>query len=132
MRDRITALHEAAGSDPRDTLEAIALTLVDDRALGGLRGCEFVNAAAEYSDSAHPARSVTVSQRSLMDVTAEALEQLGHPRPRRLARQMLVLRTGASVALDLDDAEDIGEVFLDAWHTMLDAGLTAGVPSTGS
>jgi len=94
MRDRITALHVAAGSDPRDTLEAIALTLVDDRALGGFRGCEFVNAAAEYSDSAHPARSVTVSQRSwLMDVTAEALEQLGHPRPRRLARQMLMLRT---------------------------------------
>lgn len=47
-----------------------------------------------------------------------------------------MLRTGASVASDLDDTSGldvapdhddssaIGEVFLEAWHAMLDAGLT--------
>jgi AcrR family transcriptional regulator len=126
MRDRITAVHGAVDADPRRTLDAIAETLVDDRSGVGFRGCEFVNAAAEYADTAHPARTVTVLQRGwLMDVTTEALQQLGHPRPRRLARQLLMLRTGASVASDLDDDEDIGEVFLEAWQAMLAAGLAA-------
>lgn len=128
MRERIGAVHGAVGADPHATLDAIAETLVDDRSGAGFRGCEFVNAAAEYADTAHPARTVTVLQRGwLMDVTAEALEQLGHPRPRRLARQLLMLRTGASVASDLDDGEDIGEVFLEAWRAMLSAGLAADV-----
>ena len=127
MRERIAAVHGAADADPRDTLDAIAHTLVDDRSGSGFRGCEFVNAAAEYADTAHPARTVTVLQRGwLMEVTSEALAQLGHPRPRRLARQLLMLRTGASVASDLDDGEDIGEVFLEAWQTMLAAGLATG------
>lgn len=127
MRERIAAVRGADDADPRKTLDAVAETLVDDRSGAGFRGCEFVNAAAEYADTAHPARTVTVLQRGwLMDVTAEALGQLGHPRPRRLARQLLMLRTGASVASDLDNGEDIGEVFLEAWQAMLAAGLAAG------
>jgi AcrR family transcriptional regulator len=126
MRERIAALHTAADANPHATLDAIADTLVSDRALGGFRGCEFVNAAAEFAEDGHPARAVTVDQRSwLMDITSESLEQLGHPRPRRLARQLLMLRTGAAVASDLDDPEDIGGIFREAWDTMLAGGLTA-------
>lgn len=124
MRDRIATLHTAADADPRATLEAIADTLVQDRALGGFRGCEFVNAAAEFAETDHPARSVTTDQRGwLLDVTSQALQQLGHPRPRRLARQLLMLRTGAAVASDLDDPDDIGGIFREAWDAMLTAGL---------
>ncbi len=130
MRDRIQALHRDA--DPRATLAAIADTLVEDRAAGGFRGCEFVNAAAEFAGSDHPARVVTVDQRSwLMDITAEALARLGHPRPRRLARQLLMLRSGAAVASDLDDPEDLGAVFREGWDMLLAAGLAAADSPTG-
>lgn len=122
MRDRIDS--SQATADPRATLAAVADTLVQDRAAGGFRGCEFVNAAAEFAETGHPARAITVDQRGwLLDVTGQALAQLGHPDPRRLARQLLMLRTGAAVASDLDDPEDIGVIFLQAWDAMLAAGL---------
>ena len=68
-----------------------------------------------------------------MDVTAEALARLGHPRPRRLARKLLMLRSGAAVASDLDDPEDIGAVFRDGWELLLAAGLAATtMPRSGT
>jgi AcrR family transcriptional regulator len=124
VRDRITAAADADRSNPWAVLDAIARTLVEDGAILGFRGCEFVNAAAEYPDVAHPARSVAVGQRAwLVDVAAEALEALGHPKPRRFAEALLMLRTGAAVAADLDHSDDAGDVFLEAWHAFIEANV---------
>ena len=64
-------------------------------AVPGFRGCEFVNAAAEYSDVPDPARAVAVSQRAwIVDVTEEVCSPgSSHPRPRELAQVLLMLRT---------------------------------------
>lgn len=123
IRDRITAA-AGARSNPWAVLDALARTLVEDGAILGFRGCEFVNAAAEYPDVARPARSVAVGQRAwLVDVAAEALAALGHPKPRRLAEALLMLRTGAAVAADLDHSDDAGDVFLEAWHAFIEASM---------
>ncbi|WP_432856731.1 TetR/AcrR family transcriptional regulator [Amycolatopsis sp. CA-161197] len=123
-RDRIEAAAESEPGNSRAVLDAIAQTLVEDGAILGFRGCEFVNAAAEYPDVAHPARAVAAGQRAwLVDLAAEALAALGHPRPRRFAEALLMLRTGAAVAADLDHSDDAGEVFLESWHAFVDASI---------
>jgi AcrR family transcriptional regulator len=123
-RERIAEARGAEDADPWSVLDAIAQTLVEDGAILGFRGCEFINAAAEYPDLAHPARSIAAEQRKwLVAVAEEALSQLGHSHPRRLAEALLMLRTGAAVAADLDHSDDTGAVFLDAWHTFLDASI---------
>jgi AcrR family transcriptional regulator len=132
-RDRIAAAAEADPGNPQAVLDAMAQTLTEDGAILGFRGCEFVNAAAEYPDVAHPARSVATGQRAwLVDVAAEALAALGHPHPRRFAEALLMLRTGAAVAADLDHSDDAGEVFLEAWHAFVEASVPESGEGAGS
>ncbi|MBU1608044.1 MAG: hypothetical protein KJ659_10405 [Actinobacteria bacterium] len=80
-----------------------------------------MNAAAELDEEEHPAQSLGTDQRAwLVSITAEALEELGHPHPRRLARKLMMLRTGATVVLGLDRDDDSGAVFFEAWRAILE------------
>ena len=131
-RRRVDEARAQAPDDPRVALDAITMTLVEDGAVPGFRGCEFVNAAAEYSDVADPARALAVSQRAwIVDVTEELLTRLGHPRPRDLAQVLLMLRTGAVVAAGLERAEDAFPLFLQTWHALIDgAAVVSDTPAT--
>jgi AcrR family transcriptional regulator len=81
-RRRVTEILERSPDDPRAALDEIARTFVEDSTVPGLRGCEFVNASAEYSHDSDPARALAVEQRQwIRDVTADLLGRLGHPRP---------------------------------------------------
>jgi AcrR family transcriptional regulator len=129
-RRRVEEARAQAPEDPRAALDAIAMTLVEDSAVPGFRGCEFVNAAAEYSDLDDPARTVAVSQRAwIVGVTEELLARLGHPRPRELAQVLLMLRTGAVFAAGLDRTENAFPLFLETWRTLIDSAL--GKPDDG-
>ena len=129
-RRRVDEARAQAPDDPRVALDAIAMTLVEDSAVPGFRGCEFVNAAAEYSDAADPARTLAMSQRAwIVDVTEELLTRLGHPRPRELAQVLLMLRTGAVFAAGLDRTENAFPLFLQTWHSLIDS--TLGKPGDG-
>jgi len=98
-RRRVTEILERSPDDPRAALDEIARTFVEDSTVPGLRGCEFVNASAEYSHDTDPARALAVEQRQwIRDVTADLLGRLGHPRPHELAEVLLMLRTGAVIA----------------------------------
>lgn len=120
-RRRVAAARAQAPDDPRVALDAIADALVEDCAVPGFRGCEFVNAAAEYSDLTDPARALAVQQREwIVDVTEELLTQLGRPRPRELAEILLMLRTGAVVAAGLDRSENAFPLFLRTWNALID------------
>jgi AcrR family transcriptional regulator len=120
-RQRVAEARAQAPDDPRVALDAIAAALVEDSAVPGFRGCEFVNAAAEYSDHTDPGRALAVQQRAwIVDVTAELLAQLGHPRPRELAEVLLMLRTGAVVAAGLDRSEKAFPLFLRTWNALID------------
>ena len=105
-RRRVTDILEASPDDPRAALDEIARTFVDDSTIPGLRGCEFVNAAAEYSADSDPARVLAVEQRRwIRDVTAEA---------------RLMLRTGAVIAAGLDGSESAFPRFLKTWDALVD------------
>ena len=120
-RRRVTEILERSPDDPRAALDEIARTFVEDSTVPGLRGCEFVNAAAEYSGDSDPARTLAVEQRLwIRDVTADLLGRLGHTRPHELAEVLLMLRTGAVIAAGLDHSESAFPRFLGTWNALVD------------
>lgn len=124
LRRRVAEAREAHASDPRRLLNFLAVSLMRDSESSTYRGCEFVNAAAEITCDDHPVQRQGIDQRKwLVDVAAEALEALGHPEPYRLARKLMMLRTGASMVLGLDQYEDTRELFFETWQAMIDAEL---------
>lgn len=124
LRARVAEVSETHANDPRGLLTFLAVSLVVDSELSAYRGCEFVNAAAEISSVEHPVQRQGRDQRAwLVEVAAKALAALGHPEPVRLARKLMMLRTGASMVLGLDHYEDTRELFLEIWQAMIDAEL---------
>jgi AcrR family transcriptional regulator len=125
LRTRVAEASEVYALDPRGLLTFLAVSLVRDSESSVFRGCEFVNAAAEITSDNHPVQRQGIDQRKwLVDVAAEALGALGHPDPHRLARKLMMLRTGASMVLGLDPYEDTRELFLETWQAMIDAELS--------
>jgi AcrR family transcriptional regulator len=121
-RRRVTGILDAFPDEPRAALDEIARTFVEDSTIPGMRGCEFVNAAAEYSLDSDPARLLAAEQRQwIRDVTADLLGRLGHPRPHELAEVLLMLRTGAVVATGLDHSDSAFPRFLQTWNSLIDA-----------
>ncbi|MBI1191239.1 MAG: TetR family transcriptional regulator [Tepidisphaera sp.] len=61
------------------------------------RGCPFINATAELSDPAHPARNVAMShKRAMLELLTEMCKAARVQSPRQLAEQWLLLLDGAS------------------------------------
>lgn len=121
QRELVARAQSADAPDPRAVLEALAESLIEVGEADDYRGCEFVNAAAEYSDGTHPAQTVGGDQRTwLTRVATDALTRLGHPQPERLARKLLMLRSGGTVALEFDSRSDVADLFREAWHAILD------------
>jgi hypothetical protein len=74
------------------------------------RGCPFINASAEFTAPAHPARA---RQRAwITDTIEQLLRDIGHPAPARTARQLLVLQTGAIFGVAIDDTAGLDTIFL--------------------
>jgi AcrR family transcriptional regulator len=120
-RRRVTEILERSPDDPRAALDEIARTFIEDSTIPGLRGCEFVNAAAEYTLDSDPARVLAVEQRLwIRDITADLLGRLGHTRPDELAEVLLMLRTGAVIAAGLDHSENALPRFLQTWNALID------------
>lgn len=129
LRERISTVRNALPYAPASVLDAIAQTLVEDSRSAGYRGCEFVNAAAVYPSADHSVQILGVDQRAwLVDVAAEALTELGAPDPERLARKLIMLRSGGTVVLGLDKDDDAGELFLEAWDAILTRDLALTRP----
>ncbi|MEU2281585.1 TetR family transcriptional regulator [Streptomyces sp. NPDC013178] len=98
------------GKSPREALRAVMAVLGDATLEDGFRGCQFLNAAAEYPDRAHPVRSVIDDQRTwLFEVLRDLSADLGHPDPDHAARVLVLLHDGAFQAAELDDAAVVRE-----------------------
>lgn len=60
------------------------------------RGCPFLNAAAEFADVTHPARSVCLSHKArLQETLARLVREMGKQDVEPLASQLLLLMDGA-------------------------------------
>ncbi len=75
---------EVAGGadDPRELLRGLAELQVRLISAPGFRGCPFLNAAAEFSESAHPVRRAVESHREwFYELLETLLRAVGHPLP---------------------------------------------------
>lgn len=97
-----------AGKPPREALAA-ALAVVGEATCGeDFRGCQFLNAAAEYPDPDHLVRQVIEDHRRwFFEVLRTEAAAAGHPEPDHAARVLVLLRDGALHGGELDDAETV-------------------------
>ncbi|NNN36970.1 TetR/AcrR family transcriptional regulator [Streptomyces sp. S3(2020)] len=98
------------GKSSREAVRAVMAVLGDASLEDGFRGCQFLNAAAEYPDRTHPVRAVIDDQRSwLSGVLRELSADMGHPDPDHAARVLVLLHDGAFQAAELDNAKAVRE-----------------------
>jgi AcrR family transcriptional regulator len=108
-------IREAVGraredKSPREAIRSVMAVLGDSTLEDGFRGCQFLNAAAEYPDRDHPVRSVIDDQRTwLFGVLRDLSADMGHPDPDHAARVLVLLHDGAFQAAELDDAKAVRE-----------------------
>lgn len=96
-----------AGVEPRARLLAVFDALAEWIATESIRGCSFVNAAAELADPGHPARTVIdvsmqALRRRMLDLAGEAECR----DPERVVDQLLVLYEGALATTALGVVDD--------------------------
>jgi AcrR family transcriptional regulator len=119
LRDNVEAA--LRDRDPRQALEAL-LDLMDQRTSApGFRGCQFINAAAEYPGRAHPVHVAVDDHRAwFRRAAAEIARAIGHPDPGEAAQFLVVLHDGALVAASLDDQRAVQASVRKAARQLLD------------
>jgi AcrR family transcriptional regulator len=107
--------------DPRQALEAV-LDLIGQRTSApGYRGCQFINAAAEYPDNAHPVHIAVDDHRTwFRKVATEVAREIGHPDPDEAGQFLVLLHDGALVAAELDDQKAVQTAVKNAALQLLD------------
>jgi len=89
--------------DPRQALEALLELIGQRTSAPGFRGCQFINAAAEYPDAAHPVHVAVNEHRAwFRQVATEVARDIGHPDPEQAGLFLVLLHDGALVAAELD------------------------------
>ena len=94
----------SAYTKPRERLLAVFDTCREWLVAGDLRGCAFINCAAEFPDSSHPVREVIRRHKAgvrgrIRDLAAEA----GAGDPNLLSGRLFVVLEGAYVTAALED-----------------------------
>ncbi|MBP2334025.1 AcrR family transcriptional regulator [Saccharothrix coeruleofusca] len=104
----------------REALVDVMAIIGDATRAEDFRGCQFLNAAAEYPDPAHPVRVVIDEHRKwFFEVLREQAEAVGHPDPEHAARVLVLLRDGALQGGELDDPETVRETLRRAVEDVL-------------
>ncbi|MEV0697653.1 TetR family transcriptional regulator [Saccharopolyspora sp. NPDC050389] len=122
------AVLEREDLSPRERL--LALFSVPDEGDGPIRGCPFVDAAAEFPDPQSPVHQYAAEQkRRLTDLLAELVSALGVTEPVILVEQLAILADGAaSRSMVLNDAS-CGRYARAAAEALLDAAIPTAIRS---
>lgn len=98
----------AGHDDPKDKLSAVCDAYRGWLAAGNLRGCAFVNCAAEFPDPGHPARRVVREHKAGVRERLGALAaEAGVMDPGTLAERVFVVLEGAYVTGALEGDEGV-------------------------
>jgi AcrR family transcriptional regulator len=103
----------ASSPSPTEQVRAVATSITDGIQSAGFRGCAFLNAAAEYSDPAHPIHQAVLAHRQWFLTTVTDLLAHTSDKPADAAgRHFIMLRDGAMAAGCLFDPKLISDTFL--------------------
>ena len=121
-RAQLARLRAENEGDPGATLAALARVLGTVARAPEFRGCAFVNAGAEYADPAHPVRQAVTRHRAwYLDFFADVAREGGADDPRAAAAELMMLRDGAMVCGDVDDARAVAPRLASAFAAVLAA-----------
>ena len=117
------AVHEAIASGSReDALRAVLELVASSTCTASFRGCHFINAAAEYPDSANPVRiAIDDHRRWFRSELAELAALAGHPDPAYAASALVLLHDGTLAGAELDDPEAVRTTLRRAVEDLLTA-----------
>ncbi len=111
----------AAAADPRTGFEDLCAAIVADTAAATFRGDAFLNAAAEFSDPAHPVRAAVLAHREwLTEFAEEMMRAAAHPKPGAAADEFLLLKDGVLAGAYAGDAIAAATAFTRATKRLLD------------
>lgn len=86
----------AAAPDAESAIRTLGATVAADVARPGFRGCPFLNAASEFTDAAHPVRTIVADHRDAYTARlVELTKGIGHPTPGDAADDLMLARDGA-------------------------------------
>ncbi|MDZ5446408.1 TetR/AcrR family transcriptional regulator [Micromonospora sp. 4G57] len=103
----------ATNPSPVDSLLAIAGSIAENVQSPGFRGCAFLNAAAEYSDTDHPVHQEIIAHRQwFLDTLTMLMTQVHEETADPAARHFVMLRDGAMAAGCLFNPALVSETFL--------------------
>jgi AcrR family transcriptional regulator len=123
-RDELNSLRDEHRARPDRVLTVIADVVDGYRDLPGFRGCEFINAAAEFADPDHPAHRLAIEHRQwFTDFLADVLADIGHDDARETAQAMMMVRTGALIGSSLEVGVVDSSIGTTLWNTLARKGL---------
>lgn len=120
---------EAAGADPRRQLQAVFTWLERLYAQSTNRGCAFLNAAAEVTDPADPARAVIAEQKKwFRELLTNIVRRIGVREPERVGSQILLLIDGMNSSVLVYGNTAMLPVAREAAMTLVNSDLPTARP----
>lgn len=118
-QERVTRKLDGLDS-PRERLLAVFDALADAFAQPNFRGCAFVNASAELPPGSRASEACDAARGWVRSLFRELAREAGAAEPDRLARQLVLLYDGASVAAQLDHDLSAATAARDVAASLLD------------
>jgi AcrR family transcriptional regulator len=124
-RDRLArdflATLDAKCDTPEQRLRGVVNEISAQVIRGGFHGCPFINAAAQFTDPAHPVRQAVSAHRDWYGRSIENMFRgMGHARPGDAADDFFLARDGAFAGANLGDPIGAHTALLRAIQRVLD------------
>lgn len=118
---------EALGATPRDRLLAFFDAADEHFGRDNFNGCLFARASGEFTDPEHPVRAAAREHCRLMHRYLTGLAtDAGVSDAEGLARQMMLLYTGAAAAAQMNACASAASVARDAARVLIDGAMGPG------
>ena len=118
-RGAVLGASDTAHGDVDETIRIVSEGIGAEACQPGFRGCPFINAAAEYSDAAHPVRQVVAAHRAwFLETIRTLMGSVGIEDP-SVASELMMLRDGAMVTGYLSDPQSVAAALLSASRAVL-------------
>lgn len=120
---------EALADDPRGRLFAVFDALSEWLDGDDFQGCMFIKASSEFQEADHPIHvHAAEHKRALVTYLETLTRDAGAPDPGGMARRLLIIKEGATVAAHMSATDDPGADAKAAARVLLESALDAPPP----